>query len=135
VASAAGISAAFTPRALSSEAGKTVLGGSHHMRADAKNTEMEQFFGFLDNDPENPTAQTSASTAPQSRILRLKEVCRVTGLGRSFIYQLQAARRFPRSIEIGARAVDGWKVKYENGLIAASESAAPTRLPDSSQSA
>jgi prophage regulatory protein len=40
-------------------------------------------------------------------VLRLKEVCKVTGLGRSFIYQLQAEHRFPHSIKIGVRAV-GW---------------------------
>jgi prophage regulatory protein len=61
----------------------------------------------MDNDPESPTSQSSAPAAPQSRVLRLKEVCQVTGLGRSFIYQLQAERRFPHSIKIGVRAV-GW---------------------------
>jgi prophage regulatory protein len=49
------------------------------------------------------------ASAPEclSRILRLKEVCKVTGLGRSCIHQLQAEQRFPHSIRIGARAV-GW---------------------------
>jgi len=42
-----------------------------------------------------------------SRVLRLKEVCRMTGLGRSFIYRLQAENRFPHSIKLGVRAV-GW---------------------------
>jgi prophage regulatory protein len=49
----------------------------------------------------------AASLANQPRILRLKEVCKVTGLGRSFIYQLQAEKRFPHSIKLGKRAV-GW---------------------------
>ena len=31
----------------------------------------------------------------------------MTGLGRAFIYRLQAERRFPHSIKIGERAV-GW---------------------------
>jgi len=61
----------------------------------------------MDDNSENPTAQTSAATSSASRILRLKEVCRVTGLGRSFIYQLQAEQRFPRSIKLGVKAV-GW---------------------------
>lgn len=30
-----------------------------------------------------------------AQILRLPQVCRVTGLGRSMIYQLEAERRFP----------------------------------------
>jgi prophage regulatory protein len=62
----------------------------------------------LDND-----CQTSTATSPQTaatshqRILRLREVCALTGLGRSFIYQLQADGRFPQRIKLGARAV-GW---------------------------
>jgi prophage regulatory protein len=61
----------------------------------------------MDNDPENSTPQTTAPVSTHSRVLRLKEVCKVTGLGRSFIYQLQAERQFPHSIKIGVRAV-GW---------------------------
>ena len=61
----------------------------------------------MDNDPKNPTPQTTAPTSSHSRVLRLKDVCKVTGLGRSFIYQLQTERRFPHSIKIGVRAV-GW---------------------------
>jgi prophage regulatory protein len=41
------------------------------------------------------------------RILRLPQVCKMTGLRRSFVYELQAERRFPQSIKLGARAV-GW---------------------------
>jgi prophage regulatory protein len=60
----------------------------------------------MENDPENPKLQSSSPIA-HSRVLRLKEVCKVTGLGRSFIYQLQAEQQFPHSIKIGVRAV-GW---------------------------
>lgn len=45
--------------------------------------------------------------APCVQILRLPQVCKVTGLGRSMIYQLESARRFPCRVRIGARAV-GW---------------------------
>jgi prophage regulatory protein len=41
------------------------------------------------------------------QILRLPEVCKVTGLGRSMIYQLELTNRFPCRVRIGARAV-GW---------------------------
>jgi prophage regulatory protein len=53
--------------------------------------------------------RTSPTTAlaPHQRILRLREVCALTGLRRSFIYQLQADGRFPQRIKLGARAV-GW---------------------------
>ena len=61
----------------------------------------------MENDAANPTPHTSAHTTSQSCVLRLKEVCKLTGLGRSFIYQLQAEEQFPHSIKIGVRAV-GW---------------------------
>ncbi|MFT3906769.1 MAG: AlpA family transcriptional regulator [Steroidobacteraceae bacterium] len=41
------------------------------------------------------------------QILRLPDVCRATGLGRSMVYQLEASNQFPRRVKIGARAV-GW---------------------------
>jgi prophage regulatory protein len=41
------------------------------------------------------------------RILRLPQVCSVTGLGRSMIYQMEADQRFPKRVRIGTRAV-GW---------------------------
>ncbi len=41
------------------------------------------------------------------QILRLPDVCRATGLGRSMVYQLEASSQFPRRVKIGARAV-GW---------------------------
>jgi len=60
----------------------------------------------MDYGPKNPTSHTPSPISP-SRVLRLKEVCNVTGLGHSLIYQLQAEHRFPHSIKIGVRAV-GW---------------------------
>jgi prophage regulatory protein len=47
------------------------------------------------------------SPVPCLQILRLPQVCKVTGLGRSMIYQLESERRFPGRVRIGARAV-GW---------------------------
>ena len=41
------------------------------------------------------------------KVIRLPEVCSVTGLCRSMIYQLESDQRFPKRIKIGARAV-GW---------------------------
>jgi len=61
----------------------------------------------MSHDDGEHTPQPASSPECLSRILRLKEVWRVTGLGRSCIYQLQAEQRFPHSIRIGARAV-GW---------------------------
>jgi predicted DNA-binding transcriptional regulator AlpA len=39
------------------------------------------------------------------KILRLPQVCEVTGLCRSMIYQLEADLRFPQRVKIGVRAV------------------------------
>jgi prophage regulatory protein len=60
----------------------------------------------------DPNLQVAAPSVPAAtsaplRILRLKEVCKTVGLGRSFVYRLQTENRFPHSIKIGVRAV-GW---------------------------
>jgi prophage regulatory protein len=47
------------------------------------------------------------------KILRLPQVCEVTGLCRSMIYQLEADLRFPQRVKIGVRAV-GWLDKEVN---------------------
>jgi prophage regulatory protein len=60
------------------------------------------------DDTQTPISRAGgAFIPPPSRILRLKEVCKIVGLGRSFVYRLQAENRFPQSIKIGLRAV-GW---------------------------
>jgi prophage regulatory protein len=48
--------------------------------------------------------------ADSIRILRLPQVCEVTGLCRSMIYQMEADLRFPQRVKIGTRAV-GWVEK------------------------
>ena len=50
---------------------------------------------------------SAAASNAYVRLLRLPQVCQVTGFQRSMIYQLEADRRFPRRIKIGVRAV-GW---------------------------
>jgi len=52
------------------------------------------------------TVQSPASL-PAVQILRLPQVCKVTGLGRSMIYELESQHRFPCRVRIGLRAV-GW---------------------------
>jgi prophage regulatory protein len=52
-------------------------------------------------------ANYSSDAVTPVQILRLPQVCKVTGLGRSMIYQLESTRRFPCRVRIGARAV-GW---------------------------
>jgi prophage regulatory protein len=41
------------------------------------------------------------------KVLRLPQVCDLTGLCRSMIYQMEADERFPKRVKIGIRAV-GW---------------------------
>ena len=50
------------------------------------------------------------------KILRLPQVCEVTGLCRSMIYQMEADMRFPQRVKIGARAV-GWLEKEVNAWL------------------
>lgn len=49
----------------------------------------------------------NGNAASPLQVLRLPQVCTVTGLCRSMIYQLEAQKRFPHRIKIGMRAV-GW---------------------------
>ncbi len=64
-------------------------------------SEVEKQFEF-NLEPELKLPRVSSE-----RALRLKQVCQLTGLGRSMIYQMQAERRFPQRIKLGERAV-GW---------------------------
>jgi prophage regulatory protein len=50
------------------------------------------------------------------RILRLPQVCEVTGLCRSMIYQMEADLLFPQRVKIGTRAV-GWVDKEVNAWL------------------
>jgi len=56
-----------------------------------------------------PADEPAARRSPTEkiRVLRLPEVCEITGLCRSSIYQIEAEQRFPHRIKIGARSV-GW---------------------------
>jgi prophage regulatory protein len=62
---------------------------------------------------ENTSAPASADSL---KILRLPQVCEVTGLCRSMIYQMEAELRFPRRIKIGIRAF-GWREKEVNAWL------------------
>jgi prophage regulatory protein len=67
----------------------------------------------------------SADSSPASasiQILRLPQVCGLTGLGKSTIYRLELADHFPRRIKIGIRAIGwletdvrAWLLKRTNG--------------------
>jgi prophage regulatory protein len=59
---------------------------------------------------------TSPTNEASLKILRLPQVCEVTGLCRSMIYQLEADLRFPQRVKIGVRAV-GWLDKEVNAWL------------------
>lgn len=55
---------------------------------------------------------------PNFQILRAKEVCFITGLGVSFIYQLMAENSFPKAVSLGGRA-KGWVLQEVLDWVAA----------------
>lgn len=59
----------------------------------------------------NQTLESDVVSPPSAskplRVLRLKDVCERTGLGRSMIYQMEFEERFPKRVNVGTRAV-GW---------------------------
>ena len=57
-------------------------------------------------DQESPVNADGARLAA-IRLLRLRDVCAVTGLGKSIIYRMQSERRFPQRVKITEHAV-GW---------------------------
>lgn len=59
--------------------------------------------------------QPSAPTPLQ--ILRLHQVCRITGLCRTVVYQLEADDRFPKRVYLTERAV-GWLEGEVQGWLA-----------------
>jgi prophage regulatory protein len=56
---------------------------------------------------------------PEERLLRLKEVRRLTGLGASTIYRLIAEHRFPRQLHPLGNKVAAWRASEVSAWIAA----------------
>ena len=50
------------------------------------------------------------------RLIRLKEVINLTGLGRSSIYKFMSENKFPQSISLGERAIAWQEGKIEEWL-------------------
>jgi prophage regulatory protein len=51
--------------------------------------------------------QTAGDSNAFGNVVRLPAVCRMTGLGRSTIYRMEALGQFPQRFKLGLRAV-GW---------------------------
>ena len=58
--------------------------------------------------------------ANRHRILRMREVCLFTGLGRSTIYKKLSDGTFPAPVRLGPRAV-GWRLADIDAWLAAPE--------------
>ena len=58
------------------------------------------------------------------QVLRMPQVCKVTGLCRSMIYQLEAEKRFPSRIRLGLRASAGLRARCRSGWRSESSAAA-----------
>ena len=56
----------------------------------------------------------------QRRILRLREICEITGLGRSTVYKMVADGGFPKPVRLGPRS-SGWRLIDIDEWLAAPE--------------
>lgn len=52
-----------------------------------------------------------------TKLMRLKEVMEMTGLSRSYVYQLMAEEDFPQSVSLGARAVAWVESEVQNWIL------------------
>lgn len=53
--------------------------------------------------PMRHQSQSDATHVPGKRLLRIRDVNRITGLSRTHIYRLMKAGAFPRSISLGPK--------------------------------
>lgn len=60
--------------------------------------------------------QTAGDSNAVGNVVRLPAVCRMTGLGRSTIYRMEAVGQFPQRIKLGLRAV-GWMKSEVQGWL------------------
>lgn len=67
-----------------------------------RNTAAQQMDAFTTNDVEPKREPVSPI-----HVLRLPQVCKMTGLRRSTVYEMEADGRFPSRVKIGLRSV-GW---------------------------
>lgn len=54
----------------------------------------------------------------QEQLMRLPDVCKAVGLGRSSIYAMEAAGKFPKRVALSERAV-AWKASEVQAFIEA----------------
>jgi len=66
--------------------------------------------------------EASKPTNPEDRMLRLREVLRMAGIGSSAAYEAMAKGEFPRSYRLVGRA-RGWKLSDIQQWIASREAA------------
>lgn len=74
---------------------------------------------------EKAYADDDAVTTKASRIVRLPEVCRLTGLSRSTVYERIREDRFPQPVNLGGRSVGWLEAEVSRWIV---ERVAATRL-------
>lgn len=85
----------------------TSVGAGADARAARAAMLLQEALGLLDNTGAwagSVALQVAHVSDPPDRLLRLPEVQRLTGLGRSAIYQQMKDGFFPQSVKIGPRA-------------------------------
>jgi len=50
--------------------------------------------------PSNPVTDTGSSSQPTARLIRISEVQKMTGLSRSYVYELTRRGLFPQSVPL-----------------------------------
>ena len=88
-------------------ASATSLGADADARTARAALLVQEALGLLDNTGASAgigTVKAAHVPGPPDRLLRLPEVQRLTGLGRSAIYQQMKDGYFPRSVKVGPRA-------------------------------
>ena len=75
-----------------------------------------------------PAAQPIPVVQPRDRLIRISEVCHLTGLGKTSIYDLMKKGRFPVRIKFSARAAM-WPESAVMAWIQATAAEAQTTQP------
>jgi prophage regulatory protein len=80
---------------------------THRSKDDALGLNARDSFCFFTSEKRKNKAMHHPQSKTSDRIMRLKQIIRITGLSRSTIYHYMGLGMFPQSIKLGLRSV-GW---------------------------
>lgn len=72
----------------------------------------------------NQVFQTTATSTVEPLLYRMPDVLRMTGLGKTKIYEMMQAGQFPRPLKLGPRAI-GWRPQDLKDWVNSLEQQAP----------